>query len=71
LHSATVSSRWISLCNPIAVAGWRKPAVPDPVALARLLLWVLVVTMKDLLFVAVTIVFFAATWAYTRACARL
>jgi hypothetical protein len=28
-------------------------------------------TMKDLIFIGITVAFFAGTWLYTRACERL
>jgi hypothetical protein len=31
----------------------------------------LFLAMTDLLFIAVTVIFFAAAWGYTRACERL
>jgi hypothetical protein len=61
----------LAICNPLAPVAGRKPVHCLARVMARSMLKSHHKTMTDLIFVSITIGFFAVAWLYARACERL
>jgi len=68
LHFTTFESFQVSICR---VSGGTTLAKSAGEGLARAMLYSRVNAMKDLLFILITVGFFAGAWLYTKACEKL
>jgi hypothetical protein len=71
LHSATTLAAAVATCNPAPTVVGTKPVQRLAKPMARSMLKVHHKAMTDLIFVSITIGFFALAWLYVRACERL
>jgi hypothetical protein len=61
----------LAICNPVPTVGAGKPVQRLAWVMARPMLGEHHKAMTDLIFVSITVAFFAVAWLYVRACERL